>query len=148
MSKKTDWQIARDLADWVISLGIPEYHAVWAGGKEVDYSYCGNYVKTYKSGDFVAIKVKKGDDVYEVGIHKNSVNADQVGISKQFPTPEEAIEESRRRIEAVDIRHWNRVIRGMLRPLEKGREARLKEQRKEEARELKERLKELENKDD
>ena len=134
--KKTDWEIARGLADWVMTLGLPDYgkHQRWANGKEVPFGYSdGICVGTYVSGDFVSLSlIDNGEQVYEVSIHLTSISGTGIQLGEEHPTPDSVIEATLQLLHDLNIRKWNRVFRQRLRFLEttaKEREIQIKQDR-------------------
>ena len=115
--KKTDWEIARGLADWIISLGLPTdgQHQKWANYGEVEYGYEGDHIQTYISGDYVSLSCfVNGEVVNQLTIHSSSMGSD-FGISDKVQTPEELIAVVTEYANNINIRKWNKVYRNKLR---------------------------------
>lgn len=115
--KKTDWEIARGLADWIISLGLPTdgQHQKWANFGEVEYGYEGDHIVTYISGDYVSLTcVVDGEEVNELSIHSTSFG-NSFGLSDKLQTVEELMQAVNKYAEDLNIRKWNKVYRNKLR---------------------------------
>lgn len=142
--KKTDWQIARGLADWVSSLGLEEgKHQKW-NGLELPYTTDEDYVQTYAVNGFVSLECyKDGEKINELNIHSTSFG-NSFGLSEKVQTPEALLQEVQVYIDSLNIRYWNKVYRNKLRFLEAQAEARREQAKQAKIERLKKEINNLE----
>ena len=143
--KKTDWQIARGLADWVISLGLPTdgQHQKWANYGELPYFTDEDYIQTYISNDFVSLEYfKGGEKVNELSIHSSSFGK-SFGLGADIPTPADLKQAVSEYADTLNIRYWNLVYRNKLRWLETSAKQRLEESKQAEIERLEDKLNNL-----
>lgn len=136
--KKTDWEIARGLADWVMTLGLGECeHQKWVNGKEDKGLTAESYVKTYVNGDFVSMSITENREVVNsMNIHSTSLGP-SFGLGVEYQTKEELMAKADKFLEELDIRKWNLVYRRKLKFLEANAKQRLRREKEKKVQSLK-----------
>jgi len=146
-NKKTDWEIARGLADWVISLGLPcdGQHQQWNNGQLVEWNSSDDYINTYISGKYVSLKCNKdGKKVHSINIHTSSIS-ESFCLGEDKPNLDDLKKCVEDYSENFNIRYWNKVYRNKLRFLEKESKERDAEQKALKIKNLEDKIKELKN---
>lgn len=118
--KKTDWEILRGLADYILSLGEFKHNA-YVGNKEVDWydSEIKNCVRLYTDGNYISCSIKtNGVEHSKVAVHNDSCQI-MPPLDKDIPNITD--------LPIVDVRKLNLVYRAKLRPLEKDKLTRANE---------------------
>ena len=131
MTKKTDWQVARGLADFICSLGEFK-HDVYKDGVKQPYGSGG--VSLYVDGKYVSCSIVKDG--------KETMPFDCFDGSFVTPNICETVQNFSD-IKFPDLKKLNRVYRRMLKPMVETSKARLEQQKKEKIKQLKEELKTL-----
>jgi len=146
MSKKTDWEIARGLADWVMTLGLEEeeFHR-WSKGKEAEYGAGGSVVSVYIDEDFVSLDIKEDGEIKNtLSIHGTNMG-EYYRVGEEHQNYEDLIEAIKADAKDFNIRYWNKVYRNKLRFLVKDSKNREVLAKKNKVEKLKEQIKELES---
>lgn len=129
--KKTDWQIIRDLSDFILSLGHFE-HDIYNNKGELSKN--GDGVKLYTDGKYVScVIIKNGERTMEFTCHKDSFRLPDL-------TPKN---KNIKDVKFPDARELNRVYRRKLRPMIENTLKRKMEQKKLKIKKLKEELNKL-----
>lgn len=122
---KTDWDIVRGLADYIMTFGEYKHEKFGADGKSFDeYNYSdksqNNYISLYIDGAFVyATLVIKGITKHEFACHEST-----------FVMPDLDKDQNLSDLPVIDVKKMNKDLRRFLRPMEANRENLLKEQNK------------------
>jgi hypothetical protein len=87
-NKQTDWEIMRELADWIVGLGLEKTkHLGFANNQKVDLNTTKDYWIVYWADeDYVCIDlIHDGKEVLGVTILESRVQMEALGLSKEAP---------------------------------------------------------------